>query len=477
MREARIAKDELVELEEKMANQLLNFIDSGSINEESIGALSYWYLEALRRLTMQMENGKELFVAIKTYLESVNIKRLKKQEKIVIGVMTDCAFTGCGDELYELLEASDRFELYIFVIADFEGAGRGRENLYDESIEYFEKKNRKVKGTLNLETGKQYTWEELGIKPEVCIWLTPWISLFKDQFYLPQFSLDTLHTYIPYGFMAAENEKGEFVDDQYNQMVHNLSWKIFEESKSALEMAEKYSYVGKSNAVFTGLPTMDKFYQRKHARKAVWDKLLDKAGNPNAKKIIYAPHHTVEITRPICFSTFEYNCRMMLKLAKKYQEETVWIFKPHPLLKENAVGAGIFASEEEWHIYEEEWDSLKNGTCDYEVDYEELFMESNAMILDSVSFLAEYLYSHHPLLFLERKSQYFNDFGRELKQHHYCAEGEDEKTIEKFIQDIVINGVDSGKAKREAFFLEKLDYMKVNHKTASESIRDVLMEL
>ena len=46
--------------------------------------------------------------------------------------------------------------------------------------------------------------------PEICIWLTSWVELFKDQYYLLNYPLSVLHTYIPYGFMIAENKNKNF---------------------------------------------------------------------------------------------------------------------------------------------------------------------------------------------------------------------------------------------------------------------------
>ena len=44
-------------------------------------------------------------------------------------------------------------------------------------------------------------------------------------------------------------------------------------------------------------------------------------------------------------------------------------------------------------------------------EYRAYFASSDAMILDSVSFMAEYLYVHKPALFLTREGERFNEFG------------------------------------------------------------------
>lgn len=53
---------------------------------------------------------------------------------------------------------------------------------------------------------------------------------------------------------------------------------------------------------------------------------------------------------------------------------------------------------------------------------------------------------HKPLLMLTRNGQYYNDFGKELMKVHYRAAGTDEKEIEAFVTDIVLNGNDEKKS-------------------------------
>lgn len=464
-----------MEWKEQMVNQLLDAVDMGYMNEETIGKFSYCHLAVLMEMTMQMENGKAFYLKIKSYLENINIERLRKQEKITVGFIANYSSTWIGDGLYRLLEKSERFEPYVFLISNHNGQSEELiKEEYQQNLKFFQERNLRVVQTLDFDTGKQYTWEEIGIKPQVCIWLTPWIDLFREHFYLLNYPLDTLHTYIPYGFMIAENENKNFVYHQYNQYIHNIAWKNFEESQIAVKMAEKYAFVGDSNVVYTGYPKMDAFYEKEDIGEDIWSKLIEHSGNPKAKRIIYAPHHTLNENEPVHFSTFAVNYMFMLELAEKYQNETVWIFKPHPQLKYKAIKEGIFSNVYEWNIYEQRWRDLKNADVMEEGMYCRLFRDSDAMILDSISFLAEYLYARKPLLFLKGKGQYFNDFGRQLIRIHYNSEGADKDEIEKFIVDVVIKGKDERKEEREEFFKENLEYIQISGKNASANIYEEL---
>lgn len=159
-----------------------------------------------------------------------------------------------------------------------------------------------------------------------------------------------------------------------------------------------------------------------------------------------------------------------LELAEKYQDQTVWVFKPHPQLKYKAVREGLFKHIGEWGAYLEKWRKLKNAYVVEEGMYHNLFMNSDAMILDSISFFAEYLYVHKPLLALRKEGQYFNEFGNKLMKVHYHAQGTDKKSIENFIVDVVLNENDVMKSAREDFFSANLDYVNMLGHNAAMNI-------
>lgn len=457
-----------------LANQLLDGLDNHYINEETIKEYSYSHLIALLCLARQLNNGAALYQKIKSHLEELNIRRLQSQEKIKVGFIANFASTWIGDELYRLFADSERFEPYVFVLSNHNvAAGQSMESTVEEylqNLSYFQKQDLRAVETLDPHTGRQYTWEEMGGKPDICIWLTPWTDLFREHFHLLYYSLDTLHAYIPYGFMLADNAAGNFAVNQYDQLLHNTAWKIFETSRSAMQMAQKYSFVKGSNAVYTGYPKMDSFYDKSEKDKGPWSEVLHKAGNPQAKKIIYAPHHSLEGKDMICYATFAANYMAMLELAEKYQDETVWIFKPHPQLKYKTVRSGVFADEGEWDSYVQRWKDLKNGTVMEEGAYDELFLQSDAMILDSLSFIAEYLYVDKPLLFLKREESRLNEQGMQILSVQYSAAGENIQAIEDFVETVVLEGQDVQRDARERFFADNFDYVKDIGASAVENI-------
>ena len=98
-------------------------------------------------------------------------------------------------------------------------------------------------------------------------------------------------------------------------------------------------------------------------------------------------------------------------------------------------------------------------------------MSSDAMICDSVSFLAEYQFTGKPLLLLTRPEQVFNTFGEMVQTVLYKCPGEDTAGIESFLLNVVIDENDFMKVVRGKFFRDNLDYYHRNNGlTASEQI-------
>lgn len=454
----------------QLSGQLLNAIGMDDFDKR-ISKFKYEHLAALYLMSLQREDGKEFYLKIKHQVETINAERLRKQKKIIVGFIANYSSTWIGEELYRMFEASSTFEPHVFLMVNYvsEDIELIKEE-YNRNLVFFQSRGIDVRGTYHSEKGELMTWEEIGIKPEVCIWTTSWIEMFKGDFHLFEYGLDTVHTYLPYGVMMAENSEGKFVFSQYNKYIHNLTWRNFEESRIAVEMAGRYCFIGNSNAVYTGVPKLDSMYDSTGQEEDIWGKVLKKSRNPKAKKIIYAPHHTIGSKEPVHFSTFAENYLLMLDLARKYQDETVWIFKPHPHLGLKTIREEIFVDSQEWEAYKQKWRDLENADVMIEGKYSRLFQESDAMILDSISFLGEYLYAHRPYLFLKRDSQFFNDFGRKIVEVLYEAPGGDQNAIEEFINRVVIEGKDEKKEIRESFFTDYMDYIKINGLNASQNI-------
>ena len=86
------------------------------------------------------------------------------------------------------------------------------------------------------------------------------------------------------------------------------------------------------------------------------------------------------------------------------------------------------------------WENMNNTQLE-EGDYIDLFMQSDAVIHDSGSFILEYLIANKPCMYLQKEAwnPHFNEMNREALKCYTL--GRCQEDIEKFIMDVVQNGV------------------------------------
>ncbi len=391
------------------------------------------------------------------YVHAAALREISAKQKIKVGfVVYSSAMWSC-DKLYRLFDEDSRFDPFLIVCSLKCGSVSAEREVYESSLEFFKNKGYKTFSAADKPNGKL---SDFGA-PDILIYLTPYTTaLTPGCFNIAKIPLDKLCVYIPYSIIVSGTQK------LFENGTVNLAWKAFCESRSYFELMQANAELGGKNAVYSGFPGLDSLLEGQ-------DKGLFK-GKPANKKIIYAPHFSIGDSG-IGFSTFKDNRRFMLELAQKTADSVSWVIKPHPRLKSECVKCGIFKSEKEFDEYIAEWDSLPNARSMFGGGYNELFKESDAIILDSASFLVEYQFTGNPLLFLTNSKQTFNPFGESVLSTAYKADGSDYQAIESFITETVINSNDPMKAQRKDFFEKELNYIEHNGGlTASEKIFSVI---
>jgi CDP-glycerol glycerophosphotransferase (TagB/SpsB family) len=162
----------------------------------------------------------------------------------------------------------------------------------------------------------------------------------------------------------------------------------------------------------------------------------------------------------------------MFNIANEYEGKIQIAFKPHPMLKNKLYDQTCWGKEKTDQYYDS-WENLPNGQLVLG-DYMDLFLNSDAMIHDSGSFLIEYIYTGKPVLHTNRDEHItdrMNDFGILAFNLHYHAKKEED--IRAFIED-VLKGKDEKRQEREAFLASALS--PPNHKSASENIYDEIVK-
>lgn len=361
-------------------------------------------------------------------------------DKSVIRCVFMCLFEEVWkvDKVYKKMITDSRFDPIIIVCPV---VNYGEENMVarmNQCYDYFSRKGYHVVKSYNEETNR-YIDLRHELFPDIIFYTNPYRGLIDERYYITNFP-DILTVYVPYYF-----NEGVGYDVAYNNLFQNLIWRRYVETDFHKGLSKKYGINRGKNSVVTGYPGIENLIDGHAPSDEIWPQ-------KEKKRIIWAPHHSLEAVGTCNYSCFLQYSDFMLKMAQKYFDKIQIVFKPHPLLKNRLYKLW---GKEKTDNYYNQWESLPN-TALKEGEYIDLFLTSDAMIHDSGSFLIEYLYVNKPVMRtlngipLERL---YNEFALECLKYYYLAENEE--IVEQFIQN-VINGVDPLKEQRTKFINDVL---------------------
>lgn len=248
-----------------------------------------------------------------------------------------------------------------------------------------------------------------------------------------------LTCYLSYGFLLV-NEP----EYQFGQSFHHSAWTVFASTKREELAYEDRTHRLISNVHVVGYPKFD-----------LYPKLIPSP--PKRPCIIWAPHWTIDDVYPALNLGMFHEIYKSMRDFMKERKDIDFIFKPHPNMRYACKKTGLM-SEDIYDDYLRELSSEKNIKIDNNGNNIEDFIKSTAMITDSVSFLAEYLPSGRPLLFLNRPDRaIFSDTGEAIIASHYAGKNMDD--IVNFIKE-VISDYDPKKNKRSEALISELNIQK-----------------
>lgn len=268
---------------------------------------------------------------------------------------------------------------------------------------------------------------------------------------------------VPYGPYLADN----LSDSHFcNPMMYDL-YKIFPLGRSEYDMLSEVSYIGKKNInKFIGNPKTDCFFDKNYIPQDRWKKQEKKK-----KRIIWAPHHLWAD-----YSNFMDYYEWMVEVAQKYKDELQIAFKPHPALAASLLEK-VHWTEKEIQDYIDLWKTMPN--TQYENgSWIDLFLTSDAMILDSIGFMAEYSQTKKPACVLYREKEHgvrekrFNKCGEEIYNKLYHAKNT--KEVIEFIDNVVIHENDVMKDERIDYILKQ--YSPPGNGSAAQNIYEQICE-
>ena len=380
----------------------------------------------------------------------ISADKIRRKDKVKVGFVLYDSSTWCGNDLYNLFVNDERFEPTVFLCLRIDKY-KGNAVIQKEFLRQTEQLKSNGLNVVALDNEKFAVPEQ-----DLIIYLIPYDSRLPRTFQIKNISVKTLLSYIPYAI-----DTGKY-DATFTPIVR-FAWKQFLPSSLTCEMYNKKVDIGTPQRIYSGYPKTDIFFKQDANFQFDW-----KMTRPDAKKIIWAPHHSVANTS-ICTATFQWNYQFMYEFAKAHPEIS-WVVKPHSNLTFNAVVAEIFPSVEDYENYLQAWNDLPNAKVVTGAYYQALFATSNGMIHDCGSFTAEYQYVDKPMIYLIRKGPHHNELGDEILRASYTVDGKDFEGIAAMIQRVFIEGDDYKAAERKEIFDKYLNYPKTNGMLASEFI-------
>lgn len=304
----------------------------------------------------------------------------------------------------------------------------------------------------------RYCYHKIGLNQSFSDYVRPDILFYQEPYsgnILRNFF--SLYCFVPYAFHTTD--ANWFIDTP----MLNIAWQVYFENTLATKNISSVMQNRGQNCIVTGLPYTELFY-RPLNYKDPWKQQKGKK-----KRIIWAPHHTINTDRFVCHSTFLEYFDTIFSLAKKYKDEIQIAFKPHPVLKSKLIKIW---GQERTEIYYSQWEKGENTQLVLG-NYVPLFLYSDAMIHDCGSFTVEYHYTKKPVMYLVNEkfqADHLNEFGKKAFELHYM--GRNAEDIDHFINNI-IEGKDDMKDARERFYNDCL--LPPNGDSASDNIINAII--
>lgn len=359
--------------------------------------------------------------------------------------------------IYELLKKDKRFRVTIILVPMWNYSEIQKEENIKTLKDYFNNKK------IIYEDATAWPQNKFNIRE----WLAPDIMFYTqpgaayNNALDNDFFRDKLLCFAPYGVGTVAS------DWSVNSYFQNTAWRLFYETEVYKEVAKNHTFNKGRNVVVVGNTNADEFLKPDHHYE--W-----KPQDKPKKKVIWSPHFTIQKSQLLHRGSFLWLHDTMIRIAQDYSDKIQFVFKPHPRLR------SVLNDFPEWgevrtDAYYRLWKEMPNTQFENS-SYIDLFMTSDAMIHDCASFTVEYHYSKKPCLFtsqsIEDTRLPLNEFGRAGLDAHY--QGNSEKDVRNFLEEIVLEGDDPKQSEREAFFRKYL--LPPNNKTVAQNIYDNIVQ-
>lgn len=395
------------------------------------------YLKKLARTFIPLSIKRRINY-YRIYFSSINLYSIKKshrqrikyiqiQNKVKVLFLAGELAMWRYQTLYDILSKDPRFELMIAISIP---AIREKTKTALELEKYFKSLNMPYINSIEIDT--QFFLSQWN--PDIIFYCQPYESSLLNAFDCNN-NLHRLLAYVPYGLSTVN------WDFTYNGLLHNCAWRIYQASSLHFKTAKSLCANYGKNIVVVGEPHADIFLSP--TSRNPWKQIND---NKIRKKIIWAPHASVNKNSLSSRGAFLWLYKAMLEIAHNFSDKIQIAFKPHPYLYTNLSDIWGEKRVNEYYNY---WKNGFNTQLETE-DFIDLFKNSDALIHDCGSFTGEYLFTGNPVMFTTKTFDIIrtnaDDFGLECLKGHYIGNTVDD--VMGFIYNIIQNGPDPLKIKR-----------------------------
>jgi len=311
--------------------------------------------------------------------------------------------------IYQLMRSDPRFEPLVVSMPRkltgelrYEGEQRSHEFFESQAIDH-----------IRLDKGGSGSENRLGLErlqklaPDYIFTNYPWQRNYQPALRFDELVKFTRLAYVPYFSLAMVDEpehepgggqaNGAVATHLYMQRIHQLASLIFTQDRNVLE-AHHDSERGDGHVFLTGSPKIDTLREAAVSGLAAWP--LPGSGF----RLLWAPHHSYS-PHWLNFGVFNEIKEQMLELARSRPEIQI-VLRPHPFMWGTLADRGVL-SQEKINIWRQAWDALENTATSEGGSYGELFLATDALLTDGISFISEYpLVTGKASIFFEKQGHW-----------------------------------------------------------------------
>ncbi len=389
--------------------------------------------------------------------------RVRKGEKVRVQYLVNMPSMFPAKRLMEQMLQDDTFAVELYVIPDIRFGDEEMLRILKATYAELAARYPFVKYAVDFDETGITVYHNVSEGADLVCYPSPYdvsYSLY-NPYYAVRNGLLSFH--INYGFFRSGYDRIVYRMDNYNNF-----WKVFLETEQNLQEYKTYGNSLGYNAEVVGYAKMD----------GLQEYMAACPKNRERKKIIVAPHHSVEggANHVLALSNFVQYADFFLNLFAEHPNVD-FIFRPHPVL------FTILSRPKQWgenkvKAYLARLAALPNVRYSTGGDYLQEFAESDGIIQDCGSFLVEYFYTGKPCCYMLKSPEdienKFSELGKQCLENCYVAYDKD--AIRQFLEEVILKGNDP-KSEARARFAREVVMMNYPHVTEKilESLESAFM--